>query len=542
MKKISIASLMIALSASFSGSLFGQNLSTDPAIGGEPFGGQANAWKSWGNNLHNTHSSFAEHRLVAGNVGALAVKWTFVTAGEVSATPTVEDDAVYVPDWAGYIYKIDARTGVAVWTQKLSKFTGVPSSLSRNAPLIAGSLLIFGDQASGTVMAIDKFTGSLLWLTIVDPHPAARITGSPIVFGDRVYVGVASREESDALDPGYQFSFRGSVRALDLTTGAVIWTAYTVPSGYTGAAVWGTFALDTVRGALYASTGNNYSIPDSATSCLQSAAHDVNSQLACLDPQDYVDSVLSISLSDGHINWGRRFQGADTFIYTCAVAAAQGDVPCPNPPGPDYDLGAGPNMFSITQNGRQVDVVGAGQKSGVYWAMNADTGTLLWSTQVGPGGLFGGIEWGPALDANRIYVAISNYNHVSYTVGPPSNETLYAGSWAALDSATGAILWQVPTTGQDPRAPQYGSLALGQVSEANGVVYAGSTAGDMVALDAGTGQTLWKFASGGTVICGPAIVNGTIYWGSGYSRLGVGTTNNKLYAFTVNSPQTETGE
>jgi polyvinyl alcohol dehydrogenase (cytochrome) len=199
-------------------------------------------------------------------------------------------------------------------------------------------------------------------------------------------------------------------------------------------------------------------------------------------------------------------------------------------------------MFSITQNGRQVDVVGAGQKSGVYWAVNADTGNLLWSTQVGPGGLFGGIEWGPALDANRIYVAITNYNHVSYTVGPPTNETLYAGSWAALDSATGAILWQVPTTGQDPRAPQYGSLALGQVSEANGVVYAGSTAGDMVALDAGTGKTLWNFASGGTVICGPAIVNGTIYWGSGYSRLGVGTTNNKLYAFTVNSPQTETGE
>jgi polyvinyl alcohol dehydrogenase (cytochrome) len=28
-------------------------------------------------------------------------------------------------------------------------------------------------------------------------------------------------------------------------------------------------------------------------------------------------------------------------------------------------------------------------------------------------------------------------------------------------------------------------------------------------------------------------VNGTVYWGSGYSRLGTGTSNNKLYAFGV---------
>jgi polyvinyl alcohol dehydrogenase (cytochrome) len=485
----------------------------------------------WGGNLHNTHSSFLERRLRPDNVGALSLKWTFVTEGELSATPTVEDDALYVPDWAGNLYKIDTRTGLAIWSRKISEFTGVAASVSRNSPAIAGDTLILGDLASGTVVALDKYTGSLLWLTVVDPHPAARITSSPVVFRDRVYVGVSSREESFATQPGYQFSFRGSIRALDLTTGAVVWTAYTVPPGYTGGAVWGTFAVDAARGALYASTGNNYSIPDDATNCLKTA-HDVNAQLACLNPQDYIDSILSLRLKDGRLNWGRRFQGADTFIYTCAVAAVQG-VPCPDPAGPDYDFGAGPNIFSITRNGQLVDVVGAGQKSGAYWVVSADNGNLLWTTQVGPGGLFGGIEWGPALDASRIYVAITNDGHIPYTLGPANTVTVNAGSWAALDATTGAILWQVPTTGQDPRNNQFGALALGQVSAANGVVYAGSTAGDMLALDAGNGQTLWKFASGGTVICGPAIVNGTIYWGSGYSRLGLGTTNNKLYAFVI---------
>jgi polyvinyl alcohol dehydrogenase (cytochrome) len=32
---------------------------------------------------------------------------------------------------------------------------------------------------------------------------------------------------------------------------------------------------------------------------------------------------------------------------------------------------------------------------------------------------------------------------------------------------------------------------------------------------------------------GAAVANGVVYWGSGYSNWGVGTGNNKLYAFTV---------
>ena len=46
-----------------------------------------------------------------------------------------------------------------------------------------------------------------------------------------------------------------------------------------------------------------------------------------------------------------------------------------------------------------------GQKSGFLWAFDPDNGTLLWSTPVGPAGIFGGIEWGKATDGKRIYVA-----------------------------------------------------------------------------------------------------------------------------------------
>jgi len=53
----------------------------------------------------------------------------------------------------------------------------------------------------------------------------------------------------------------------------------------------------------------------------------------------------------------------------------------------------------------------------------------------------------------------------------------------------------------------------------------------MYGLDAKTGSIRWSFASGGSVFGGPSIVDGVVYWGSGYSRFGTG--NNKLYAFDL---------
>jgi hypothetical protein len=75
-----------------------------------------------------------------------------------------------------------------------------------------------------------------------------------------------------------------------------------------------------------------------------------------------------------------------------------------------------------------------------------------------------------------------------------------------------------------PPAGSFGKLSIpipgtpdrGSVSVANGVVYAGSDAGQMYALEASTGTILWSFESGGTVIDSLLIVDGVLYWGSGY--------------------------
>src|SRR5208337_3762545 len=84
---------------------------------------------------------------------------------------------------------------------------------------------------------------------------------------------------------------------------------------------------------------------------------------------------------------------------------------------------------------------------------------------------------------------------------------------------------------------QLGAVDVGALTVVgDGVVYAGSLAphGDnMYALDAATGAVKWAFASGGSVASGPAVVNGVVYWGSGYKIGGINGVNNKLYAFEL---------
>ena len=51
------------------------------------------------------------------NVGSLGLDWTFTDHGDVSATPTVADGAVYFPDFGGYLNAVNAKNGHLIWEQ-----------------------------------------------------------------------------------------------------------------------------------------------------------------------------------------------------------------------------------------------------------------------------------------------------------------------------------------------------------------------------------------------------------------------------------------
>lgn len=491
--------------------------------------GALGQWPIAGQNLSNTWDQPAEHQISASNVSQLITKWVFTTGGDVSATPTVTGNAVYFPDWAGNLFAVRADTGQQLWSHQISDYNHRPGSMSRVSPAIFQNELIIGDNMKTAtthdgahVMAIDRNSGNLLWITQVDAHPAAIITGSPVFNGSTVYVGVSSNEEALATNPNYACcTFRGSVVALNAFTGAILWKTFTVPDNggqtgrYSGGAVWQPAAIDPGRGSLYIGTGNNYTVPQSVLNCEQAAAAAGDSEATCTAPDDHFDTALSLDLNTGAIKWATGVLKFDAWTVACLSSLTATN--CPSPSGPDFDLGgSGPNLVG--------GIVGFGQKSGTYWALSPGNGSVVWATKVGPGSVLGGIEWGTATDGARIYAAITNFNKVTYTL-QPNGPTINWGSWAALDVMTGKFVWQIP----DPT----GSFDMGSLSVANGVLYAPSFSGFMYGIEATSGKVLFQFNSHGSVIDGPSILNGNIYWGSGYSHISPGLPNNKVFAFTL---------
>ncbi len=500
---------------------------------------QALTWSSAGNGLTDAHNAPFEFLLSRDTLPLVQARWIFSADGEVQGTPTVTANEVYFSDAAGSVWRLDAISGAVVWKTSLPGITGDSMAYSRVSPAIGADVVLIGDQDSATVYALSRSTGKLVWKTVLATEKGAIITSSPILAGGRVYLGVSSDQETLASkNPGFVPDFRGSVAALDLTDGHVIWQTYIVPQGYTGGSVWASnLAVDMARSTVYVPTGNNYSVPASVAACQTKAT--TPAQLdACLSPDDHIDSVMAVDMNTGAIRWSQRFTHADTWTVSCKQSTQPPATPCPTPTGLDTDFGSGPNLFTITRNGQSVDVIGDGQKSGAYYAMDRDTGTILWGTQVGPQGNRGGIEWGTAVDQGRIYIPLANSDYTETTL--ISGQKVVGGYWAALDQATGQILWETPTQAPAPvptsprgTKPPAGALAEaeGSVSIANGVMYGEDAAGNFVALDAASGTMLESFQSGGAGLAAPAIAAGTLYWSSGYSS--IGATNNKVYALSV---------
>ena len=162
-----------------------------------------NSWNSAGGDRQNTRHAASESKISPSTVASLTKKWVLTTAGDVSATPAVDGQRVYVPDWAGNLYAVDRATGAVVWQKKVSDLTGVPGDLARVTPAFTETTLVLGNQGpffggGGTVVAVDKATGDLLWRTQVENHEAAIITQSATIFDGVVYVGTSSQEEARA--------------------------------------------------------------------------------------------------------------------------------------------------------------------------------------------------------------------------------------------------------------------------------------------------------------------------------------------------------
>jgi polyvinyl alcohol dehydrogenase (cytochrome) len=477
-------------------------------------------WAGWSPTSDNTRFQPPDQaRLGVGDVKRLRLKWAFgfPDASSAWSQPTIAGGRVYVGSQNGTVYSLDAKTGCIHWT--FAAGGGVRTAIAVASTSSGRSAVYFGDTAAN-VHALDALTGRLLWSRKVEEHLLARITGSPVVDGSRVFVPVSSYEESQGADPQYACcTFRGSVTALDAATGAVIWKTYMIPDaparrgtstagvplwGPSGSAIWSAPSVDRRRRALYVATGNAYSGPAHASS----------------------NAVVAMEIETGRILWQRQMTPNDVYLTGCRA----GNPNCPDTNGPDFDFGSPPMLVQA----RDRDLLVIGQKSGMAYALDPDRkGEMVWEYRAGRGGVLGGIEWGSAADSNRAYFAVSDMTQPQ------------PGGLHAVDLATGQRLWFAP-----PAAP---ACAAGRgcnaaqsaaVTAIEGAVLSGSNDGTLRMYSAADGSPVWEFntnrefptvngvpARGASMIGpGPAVADGMVYFNSGYGAFG-GRPGNVLLAF-----------
>jgi polyvinyl alcohol dehydrogenase (cytochrome) len=472
-------------------------------------------------------------------VGNLAPAWTAQLPAPSRSNPVADGQSLYVTVTNGVLMRVDRETGKTIWQVDLAPQLGIQGASTGRAVLVTDKAVIFGLRNAPVIAALDKADGKVLWKTEIDPLKQAIVSQTPLAADGKIFVGVSGlNEESMATYPKYQCcAFRGSMVALDEKTGKKLWQTYTLPEGYAGGSIWSSSPLfDSKRHTLFATTGNAFRAPDDAMACLQ--AHDGKpaEQRTCFAKDAWFDSILALDPETGRIKWGFRAEDADVFTGACLIKI--GGV-CGG--GGDFDFGNGALEWSAGGH----TLVGAGAKSGTFWALDPKVGKLVWKTTVGPGGPNGGIEFGSAVGDGRVYVAEGNVKQIAHDPGAytlPSGKTINYGSYAALDAATGRTLWQVPDpagepnpdngqpcTAKSPHENCVGAFAKGALTTVNGIVFGCSTApkGPLYAFDGATGAKLWEYDAGVSCDTRATVVGDRVYWVVGA----------KLYAFSTDAPK-----
>jgi polyvinyl alcohol dehydrogenase (cytochrome) len=495
-------------------------------------------WNGWGDNTNNTrYQEGAATGFTAAQVPRLKVKWAFGFPGDLDANaqPTIVGGRVFVGSQGGKVYALSAETGCIHWFFQAAG--SVRGAVSIGQVTIAGGPVyaaFFGDL-SGNVYAVNAATGTPLWNIRPDAHPLARVVGSTVFHAGRLYVPVASAEETAGAAPAYECCrFRGSVSALDAATGKQIWKTYTIAEearpvkkntigtqlwGPSGAGVWSSPAIDVQRNVLYATTGDNYSAPASNMS----------------------DSFVALDLATGKILWWRQMTSGDAWNTACRLPDKTN---CPDVSAPDFDFASPPILVTLA-NGKRALV--AGQKSGFVHAVDPDDqGKILWQARLGNGGTLGGVQWGSAADRSNVYVALSDIVRITI----PNSLGTYAdpsrgGGMFAFRLDTGERVWYAPPPGCGDRS-RCSPAQSAAVTAIPGVVFSGSVDGHLRGYSTTDGKILWDFDSVGPYKTvnevparggsfdgpGPAVAGGMLFVNSGYARAG-GMPGNVLLAFSV---------
>jgi outer membrane protein assembly factor BamB len=367
-------------------------------------------------------------RLAPAGAARLTLAWSAGLGGSIDGRPAVTDGLVVVGTEGGRLAALREANGARAWTVAgLGPVT--------DSPRIQGGRVLAG-TLSGWVHAFDERSGRRLWSWHAKGDKPA-VWSSPVVFRDRVLLGVGSQAGDTPLEAG-------RLVALDLHTGRQIWDECLLPGCQAGDGVWSSFAVDR-QGRAFIGVGN----PD--------------------------DAVLAVDTATGRRLW-------ETGLHP--------DL------GRDLDVGATPVVFR--QSGRER--VAVGSTGGDFAVLDAGTGQTVWERTFVQGSAVHGLLGSPAYDGTRLYLPSASAPTGVLAIDPqggelawraPTSEPVYsspalgdgvvavgtgdvlggggAGRVLVLASRDGAVIWSM-----DVHSAVWGSPAL-----AGGSLYVGDHAGTL---------------------------------------------------------------
>lgn len=324
------------------------------------------------------------------NVASLKVAWTFHT-GDISdghgrrkrsgfeTTPLVIDETLYLTTPFNRVIALDPATGKQRWAYdpkialdgdygdglvNRGVATWLDAARANGKPC---RRRIFESTQDARLVAIDAATGApcadfgkagQVSLRDVSRYDAGwyHMTSPPAVIDDLVIVG-------SAIDDNHRVDMaRGVVRAYDARTGALRWNWDPLPPNPPAAATgtsakifrsgaanaWSVMAVDAERDLLFVPTG--------------SPSPDYYGGLRVGDDK-WANSVVALRAKTGEFVWGFQLVHHDLW---------------------DFDSASPPLLATLRHDGQDVPVVIQGNKSGMLYVLNRDTGKPVFPVEERP--------------------------------------------------------------------------------------------------------------------------------------------------------------
>jgi alcohol dehydrogenase (cytochrome c) len=431
----------------------------------------------------------------AGMSGMIAGASTY----SFEAAPIVVDGVMFLSGWDGWVWALDAKTGVEIWRYKHAVPFDVSlccGNVNRGVAVAQGK--VFFVTANAHVLALDATTGKRVWdKTYGDVRAGESATVAPLVVKDKVIVGSS----------GGEFGVRGHLDAFDLETGEHHWRCYMIPKpgepgsetwpadgeawARGGANCWLTGTFDPETNLLYVGTGN--------------PAPDFDGGVREGDNL-YTDCIVAVDVDAGQIRWHYQCTPHDVW---------------------DYDSIAECILFE--SEGRKL--LGHFDKNGYFFVLDRTDGALV---QITP--FVDRIDWGaitrdgkvtprryPDKEGEPVHfypgpAGAKEWTHAAYS---PRTELFYvpvqdvgatatrrrrefkesipywgAGVQVDIEDMTGSVSAFDANGDEKWRWRNELPMCASVLATGGDLVFAGEPSGEFNALDARTGKLLWQFQCG----------------------------------------------